>query len=328
VRIAVEQRSRYLEDLLLAYTDAELLDPKQVDAWPTQWAPAHYFRPLNSQALYAAPQWLMGLKIFAHRILEDRLDLIPAGSGPPIVRTIGGGKYEHQPLQPWTAGVHEQRFTTVPGRDQVLWLDWGGTPGDTVRHVSIRSSRAGSPPWLSRVVDGNGLQAILLQGRDVDGDQALLSVASSAPVPGRPLFQVVDASQPQRFTFDKDRRVSLNRLLPGFDDKQLDDAPCSWTAGRWKTFRAPALHSDAGGGWSVCFRGSINSPAPLQLRIRRRDGTESVREMTAADGACPIEMEGGETLDVRLESSQAPPRGQWLVEHVSFEYRPSGVRGR
>jgi hypothetical protein len=139
-------------------------------------------------------------------------------------------------------------------------------------------------------VGGNGLQAILLQGRDVDGEQALLSVASSVPVPGRPLFQLVGASQPQRFTFDKDRRVSLNRLLSGLDGKLIDDAPCTWAAGRWKTFRAPALHSDAGGGWSVCFRGSINSPDPLQLRIRRRDGRESVREVTAVGGACPIEM--------------------------------------
>jgi hypothetical protein len=153
----------------------------------------------------------MWLKIFAHRIIEDRMDLLPASSGPPAIRTIGAGRYEQHTLRPWTAGSHSQSFTAEPGRDQVLWLDWGAAPGDAVRTVSIGSARAGTSPWLSRVVGGSGLQAILLPGRDVDADQALLSVASSTPMPGRPLFQVVDASQPQPFTFDKDRRVSLNR---------------------------------------------------------------------------------------------------------------------
>ena len=79
VRIAVEQRARYLEDMLMSYTDAELLDPKQMEAWPAGWAPAHYFKPLNHKALWATPQWLMYLKVFADRILEHRADLLPVG---------------------------------------------------------------------------------------------------------------------------------------------------------------------------------------------------------------------------------------------------------
>jgi hypothetical protein len=268
------------------------------------------------------------LKIFAHRILEDRMDLLPAGSGPPAVRTIGRGRYEQKVLRPWTAGTHEQDFTAEPGRDKVVWLDWGATPGDAVRTVSLRGERAGSTPWFTRAVGGGGLQAILLPGRTLDEDQALLSVASSAPAPARPVFQVVDASQPQSFTFDKDRRVSLNRLLSGLDEKVIDDTPCSWRAGQWREFRAPVLHSDVGGGWLVCFHGSMDSPNPLRLRIRRRDGGETVRELTQAQEACPIEMEGGEVVNLGLESPQVARRGRWLVERVSFEYHPAGARSK
>lgn len=322
VRVAVEQRTRYLEDLLLAYTDAELLDPKQIDAWPARWAPAHYFRPLNGRALYAAPQWLMWLKIFAHRILEDRLDLFPAASGSAAVRTIGAGRYEQYLLRPWAAGSQEQMFTLEPGRDQVVWLDWGATPESVVRTVSIRNAQTGAP-WFSRVMEGNGLQAIRLPGSVVDGGQGALSVVSSSPAPARPLFSVVDASRPQEFTFDKDRRVSLNRLLVVTSDNLIEDVLVLLAVGQSRQFRAPALYSDASGGWSVCFRGTINPPQALRLRIRRRDGKESVHAVTADGEACSIEMEGGETVDVILESSQVPPQGQWLAIRVSFGYRPT-----
>lgn len=322
VRVAVEQRTRYLEDLLLAYTDAELLDPKQIDAWPARWAPAHYFRPLNGRALYAAPQWLMWLKILAHRILEDRLDLLPVDSASSAVHTIGAGRYERYLLRPWAAGSHEQVFSLEPGRGGVLWLDWGATPDSATRTVSIRNAQTGAR-WFARALAGSGLQAIRLPGGVVDGGAGTLSVESSSPLPARPLFSVVGASGPQEFAIDKDRRVSLNRLLAVTPESLIENVTAQWAVGQSRRFQAPALHSDAGGGWSVCFRGTIEAPQALQLRIRRRDGKESVRAVTADGEACSIEMEGGETVDLTLESPRIPPQGEWLAKQVSFGYQPA-----
>lgn len=326
VRIAVEQRCRYLEDLLLSYTDADLLDPKQVNKWPAKWEPAYYFEPLNRSALYATPQWLMYLTLYAHRILENRMDLLPCGSGAPVIRTFGKGAYSQNMLRRWSAGTHQQSFASLPGRDQVLWLDWGACRDESPRTVTIGNALTGET-WFTHAMQSNGLQAVFLPGQAVNGPAGLLTTVSSNPAPARPLFAVVDAAHAQPFNFGPERRVSLNRLLLGLDDKCMEEYPFWVKAGRPRVFRAPVAYSEAGGEWRVSFFGTAESRKALYLRCRHRDGEATVLDLTAAKGECSIDLASGETVELSLESEQAPARGSWFVERLSMEYRPARKQG-
>lgn len=326
VRIAVEQRCRYLEDMLLSYTDAELLNPKQVGEWTAPWAPAHYFQPLNRAAKYATPQWLMWLKIYAHRILSDRMDLLPVGADLPVIHTIGQGEYEQYRLQPWTAGRHQQDLALEPGRDQVLWLDWGACPTAIVRTVTIQEAQTGTT-LFSQSMTGNGLQAIFLSAQVCTAAHGLLTVESSSPAPAQPVIRVASPTVPQYFDFGPDRRISVNRLLSVLDDNYIEVYPFALRVGCWQELRGPVMHGNAGGTWRIRFIGRKKVLDPLCLRCRRQDGTETVQSVTATNQQCFIEMGSGETVSFVVEFPQIPARHEWPVAGLSLEYRPADTHG-
>ncbi len=312
IRIAVEQRCRYLEDMILSYTDAAVMDPKKMSDWPKDWNKIHYFRPLNSAAHYATPQWLMWLKIYAHRIMADRADLAAVEGGVP---RIGKGEYAQYLLTPWRSGIHTQRFE-VPEGDAVIWFDWGSCDASVERRVVVQSM-PDRKVLKALGAAGNGLQALFLPqsgARNVE-----LIVSSEAPLPSSPVIRVTRADEIEVFRYGVDRLISLNRMVLELDDAGQEEYSLTMRPGRKFRFRAPALLADDGC-WAVTFSGRIEGDGSISLICTKPDGTSMVREVASRNGVCSIRVQGGETVELALVSSVHPSRGFWLVESIGFEY--------
>lgn len=327
VRIAVEQRARYLEDMLLSYTDVELLDPKQMEAWPADWAPAHYFKPLNHKALWATQQWLMYLKVFADRILEYRVDLLPAGEGEEGVHLIGAGQYAQYRVAPWQAGRHEQALEFVPYADQTLWLDFGGSDPEMKKDVRVTDADTGAV-WSDHQMNGGGLQAIFLAGEQVRGENAVLSVHGEGPLPSKPLVAVACAEEMASFDLGRRRRLSLNSVFP---ERAPDDAenncPVISTDGDL-ALKFPPVWADVPVGWEMVLSGKF-PPGPWINGRRNPGGSGSgwPCELDAGSGQLRCEGSGGGSIWMRLVADETHV---WpiYVDLTSVEFRARRQVGR
>ena len=327
VRIAVEQRARYLEDMLMSYTDAELLDPKQMEAWPAGWAPAHYFKPLNHKALWATPQWLMYLKVFADRILEHRADLLPVGEGEDGIRLIGAGRYAQHRLAPWRAGRREQFVALVPGVDQILWLDFGGSDPALRKNIQIQDAGSGEV-WSCHELDGNGLQALFLSGAGVLGEKALLSADGDGPFPSRPVVAAVRGDEPVTFDLGRDRRLSSNFLFP--ERKPDDERPSCpfFSTARDLPLKLPPVLADVPIRLEMVLNGKIPAGGAVwRLPVLAGDPEETPCDVDAGAGRIRCEGAGGESILLRLVAAE---RGGAPVhmELTSVEFRARRQVGR
>lgn len=208
IRFAVEQRCRYLEDLLMAYTDVDLLDPKQIDSWPEGWSPAYYFHPLNRAAEYATPQWLMYLQVYADKLLSDRLNLARLDIGP---MSIGSGHYQGFRVDPWRAGVSSQLIEGVSLHDPI-WLNWGRGQQEIRKQVAVVDGDSGQALAEVNTV-GVGLQAVAIPSGIKSVSNVLVQVYSSAPVPSLP---VVDVLEGQWFPLGSRRYLAVNLCWPEY----------------------------------------------------------------------------------------------------------------
>lgn len=261
VRIAVEQRARYLEDMLLSYTDVEVLDPKEIADWPRDWEPAHYFRSLNRRALWATPQWLMYVKVYAHRLIEHRLDLIPVGDGEDPTPAIGAGRYARYRISRWRPGRHAQSFGVVPGIDHTLWLDFGASEDAAGTMVQVLDATTGEP-WSRHETDAVGLLAVVLEGGLVRGTNAMLAVDAKSALPSQPMVVLSRGDDPAVFDLGRERRLSTNGWFP---DRSRGDTeplcPVIGTTGDLSLWTPKAL---AAGPlrWHVTLRGDFAALGP------------------------------------------------------------------
>lgn len=310
VRIAVEQRCRYLEDLLRSYTDAELLDPKDRAGWPADWAPAHYFKPLNRAAEYAAPQWLMYLKVYAHRIMAHHANVTPE-EGDTLPPLLGEGRFQHYLVTPWQPGAYEQSFALQPGEDHVLWLDWGAADPGATKCITVADAGTGQA-WFRRDVNGAGLQAILLPGDRITGVQGLLTVESTNPIPAQPLQFVTPAAQAAPFDLGTDRLLSLNGLFPDLGADTIEERTTRMSAGFPIAFAAPVLHADVPALWRVAFQHNNRNILPLYMLCLRAYAGPAIRTLPQGPNTWGILLQGGERMTVRLATAQYPPPTDWM----------------
>ena len=327
VHIAVEQRARYLEDMLMSYTDAALLDPKQMEDWPADWGVAHYFDPVNSRALWSTQQWLMHLKVFADRLIEHRADLLPVGVGEADLHQIGAGRYAQYRIVPWQAGRHEQAVALVPGVDQVLWLDFGGSDPALRKEVRIQDAASGEV-WSRHELAGNGLQALFLSGEAVRSEAALLSVQGEGPFPSRPIVAVARGDEPVAFDLGRDRRISSNFLFP--ERKPDDEKPfCPFfSAARDLPLKLPPVHADVSVGWDMALAGKIPAGAAVwRLPAGAGDPAESPCEVDSAAGRIRCAGAGGETIRLRLVAAE-PGGAPIHLDLTSVEFRARRQVGR
>lgn len=327
VRIAVEQRTRYLEDMLLAYTDAELLDPKQMDRWPSDWAPAHYFKPLNHKALWATPQWLMYLNVFADRLIEHRLDLLPVAEGEEGVRLIGAGRYAQYRITPWQTGGHEQPLELNPGDDHTLWLDVGGSDPEMKKDIRVRDAATGEV-WSQRQMEGCGLQAVFLAGEQVRSGKAVLSVLGKGSLPSRPLVAVARAEERVGFDLGQDRRLSINSVFP---ERTLEDANiyCPvFSSARDLSLKMPPVFSDIPIRWEMVLHGTIPAGGTVwRVPVLAGDQAESPCEVDSGAGQIRCEGEGGGSILLRLVAAE--PGGEPIhMDLTSIEFRARRQVGR
>jgi hypothetical protein len=261
VRVAVEQRARYLEDVLLSYTDVDVLDPKELDRWPRDWAPAHYFRPLNRRAQWATPQWLMYLKVHAHRIIEHRLDLISVGGGEGATHSIGAGRYAQYRIAHWLPGRHEQRFDVVPGVDHTLWLDFGASDNAAPATVQVVDAITGET-WSRHETGGAGLRAVFLAGAQVRGTNAILVVEAESALPSAPMVALSHGSEPAVFDLGRDRRLSTNLWFPQRDPGDTEPFCPVLRSARDLSVRTPKALAEGLLRWHVTLRGDFAQLGP------------------------------------------------------------------
>ena len=87
--------------------------------------------------------------------------------------------------------------------------------------------------------------------------------------------------------------------------------------GRTERFAAPMLYGSSGGHWRVSLFGRVEGGAPLYLRSID-DGAGTVRDIALDSGASSFCVKGGESIDLRMESSVSPGYGKWAIEGVTF----------
>lgn len=261
IRIAVEQRARYLEDMLLSYTDADLLDPKRIDQWPGDWEVAHYFWPLNRQALWATPQWLMYLEVFAHRLMEHRMNLELVGGVETVIHRIGGGEYAPHRLSPWRIGPHKQLLDVVLREDHVIWLDWGASDPILDKEIVLREPDT-DKELLRLNAEGNGLQALFLPAEIVSATPIKLEVHAPGPLPARPVIAAIQATEAQIFFLGSDRRLSTNLLFPEMSPRNTEPGFQMLSLRGSLAFKAPRLLSTVPVLLEVVPQGRFNDLCP------------------------------------------------------------------
>ncbi len=328
VRIATEQRTRYLEDMILSYTDAELLDPKQMDEWPPEVLPVHYFRPLNRKALWATPQWLMYLKVFAHRIIEDRMDLRPAGSGASPHYAIGAGRYTRYVAVPWSRGPHEQEVEVASGRDQILWLDWGRSDSEITKDLCLSDAATGEI-WIRHAVTGNGIQALFLPAETASGSKARLTVKADAPIPSRPVFAISAADQPFDFDLGKERRISANGFLSDRSRDDMEMSPPTVSTVAELRLTPPRLLADIPLEWDVVLRGSFfKNWHGLEFRGAPKNGRPFTFDLSSRPVPIRFTLGASETVDLRLTSMESPPSQIYIfIDSIGWGVRQPSSTG-
>lgn len=298
IRVAVEQRTRYLEDMLLSYTDADILDPKSMNDWPPDCYPAYYYWPLNGKAIWATPQWLMHLKVYAHRIIEYRKDLIPTGEGQEHMFRIGAGNYAEYRIAPWESGTHEQPLELVSNVDHTIWLDFGGSDTGMVKDIRISAADDGRVFFHETTV-GSGFQALFLPGRAVQCERAVLSVDGSGPLPSRPVVAVARGAEPARFDLGRDRRLSINHLFPDRDPDNVNVACPVLRSARALQMRWPQIIADVPVHWNVRLFGDFRA-AGSEWRVRAVDEHARDRVLEREDGTDALALEGLNNYPISL----------------------------
>lgn len=306
VQIAVEQRCRYLEDLLLSYTDANLLDPKAIDSWSSDVYPAHYFKPLNRAALYATPQWLMYLQVFAHRSIADIMNVLPVADDQPMVHEIGTGLYEQMRITPWKSGTHRQSISLPEGNYHVLWFDWGRSDPDAVKQLEVIHA-SGETVLSSWTMSGRGIQAVCLEGLLSTNQSITLQITSDKPIPSRPLVAVTTGEEFYRFDLGRDRPLSANAFWGGQKRDSVELHPPSLQVGAKRQLLLPALTGCEGRAWEIEIH--LNEPrAGEAIRVYSKNGNEYIlRDTVLSDGtSIRLHATGDEQLFLDVVQTKNP----------------------
>jgi hypothetical protein len=325
-RIAVEQRSRYLEDLLMSYTDVEFADPKGVARWPASYFPVHYFHPMNRGALYATLQWMDGRQVYADRLMEYRVDLLPVDEDAEGSARVGAGRFKPYVVHPREAGLHMQEFAVTAAVDSVVWIDLGNSEAGVPKRLTI-SDAVSAEPWVQHSIEGNGLQAIFLPGNRVAGTRAVLRLDSEAATPARPVVTAAPAEQVVFFALGDERRLSLGCLFP--DEGATPERMLSpLRSDRDRRFRAPLLHSDEPVVWRVAFELGIDRGGSVAVGATFDDGRCVVRDAQSGTNTAPILMRPGEPCRMRLvRPDPASPRIASPLFRVGFAVRKGDDAG-
>ena len=322
VAVAVEQRTRYLEDMILAYTDAELLDPKLIDQWSGDVIPAHYFKPLNREALYATPQWLMYLKVYAHRIIADRMNLVPAGLERPEIFNIGQGRYEHMLVYPWQSGTHEQIIELEPGTDHLVWMDWGSSGDGNVKTVEIVDP-AKDVIVQQWTVSGQNMQAFHLSAADSEPGRLKVRVTASGPLPARPVVAVTSGNKFFEMDLGRDRPLSANHFFNPQRRDYIETYTPALVSEKLQGLNLPVLHSRDGAGWRIILRTHQHDQnQPLSVR---KDGDEAGAWKKAFVARNLFAFDGNSEDSLILRLNVVDGRGQNLaVKSIGFRLRMPG----
>ncbi len=213
ITVAVEQRSRYLKDLLLSYTDVQLLDPKEIQTWPKNVLPSHYFQPMNDWAFYETPQWLMYKQVFAHCLIADEMNLLPLEDKAAEEHWVGRGKYRQMRITPWSTGPHSQSLDIKTGRDVVLWTDWGSAAADQAGLVALELADD-ETTFIQWNVPATGFQPVYADVTDDIPAEAVLRARADAPIPARPVVAMIGEGDSYVIRLARDRPLSANALFP------------------------------------------------------------------------------------------------------------------
>ena len=305
VRIVLEQRCRYLEDLLLGYTDAELMDPKAIDQWGDNWAPAHYFKPLDRGALYATPQWLEHLQVFAHRSIASRHNLLPVASEHDAASiSLGYGHFEQMELRPWTIGPHSFSFT-VPGQsDALLWLNMGvaeAAPRATVTLFSGDGAVA-----LEHDIAGSGFSLVHIPAGLLPSGTGRGRLSGKGPLPINPVADCRAFGDALFLDMGPERPLAANRLYPRLKPRSVDLFPLRLRHSHDQEFLAPDLYADATVRLYARFHYNTAQQKPFSVVCGRDDAAPLLRDIHPGVGTWNVPLPAEGALRMRLIRSSWP----------------------
>jgi hypothetical protein len=309
VRIALEQRCRYLEDVLLGYTDAELLNPKAIDQWGENggenWAPAHYFKPLDRGALYATPQWLEHLQVFAHRSIASRHNLLPVAPEDDATNiALGDGHFEQMEIRPWTIGPHAFAFAVPGAGDALLWLDLGvakDAPPATVTLFAQDGSVA-----LEHDIAGSGFSLVHIPAGRFSSGTVRGRLAGKGPLPINPVVDCRAFGDALFLDMGPERPLAANRLFPSLKPRSVSLFPLRLTYIHDKEFLAPDIYADPSVRLYARFHCNAAQRQPFAVVCTRDNAAPLLRDIHPGVGTWNVPLPAEGTLRMRLMQAAWP----------------------
>ena len=305
VRIVLEQRCRYLEDVLLGYTDAELMDPKAIDQWGENWAPAHYFKPLDRGALYATPQWLEHLQVFAHRSIASRHDLLPLATEHDAASiALGHGHFEQMEVRPWTIGPHLFSFSVPPEGDALLWVDLGvaeAAPSATVTLFSEDGAVA-----LEHDIAGSGFSLVHIPAGLLPAGTGRGRLSGKGRLPINPVVDCRAFGDALFLDMGPERPLAANRLYPRLNSRAVDLFPLGLKYMHDLEFLPPDLYADPMVRLYARFHYNTAQQKPFSVLCSSDNAAPLLRDIHAGVGTWNVRLPAEGALRMRLVRSSWP----------------------
>ncbi|MFT5474412.1 MAG: hypothetical protein ACI856_002753, partial [Kiritimatiellia bacterium] len=312
VRIVLEQRCRYLEDVLLGYTDAELMDPKAIDQWGENWAPAHYFKPLDRGALYATPQWLEHLQVFAHRSIASRHNLLPVSAGQGTSNIVlGRGHFEQMDVRPWRLGPHLFSFAMPSEGDAVLWVDLGCSPEPVSATLELLLENG--TVALEQQVFGPGFSVIHIPAGLLPPGSARGRLSGEEPLPSNPVVDCLALGEGLFLDMGRERPLSANLLFPSLKPQSVRLYPVRVKYMHGLKVVAPTFHAEASITLHARFHYNNTHEEPLWVMCDRDNDDVLLRDIHSGVGSWSVPIPSGDLLRLQLVRPTWPGRVPHLV---------------
>ncbi len=303
VRIALEQRCRYLEDLLLGYTDARIMDPKTLSAWESPWAPVNYFKPLDRAALYATPQWLPDLRLFAHRILAFENDLVVSDNHRESTFALGDGHFEWMEMRPRSSGSRTVAFN-LPEGGAVLWLDFGYTEDPQTVLIELRSRENGAA--LDQSVRANGLVALHIPENTLLPGPIMGELSGAGPLPANPVVGCFGLGDALFLDMGAERPMSVNLMFPRLAPHTITLFPVGLKMQHDLVFLPPVLYGNQGAQLHARFHYNSVHDSPHLVMCRGDTGTPISRDIQPGLGYWRVPLPTAGALQMQLVQSRWP----------------------
>jgi hypothetical protein len=207
--VIADPRCRTLQEAVWTLTPYALVsDPAMAKRQIRRWGGGLFVEARNG-ACYASREVVSYKGVEMRRVVEHYGDLSEPGCAPASDWDfrLGEGAFRIFRVTPYSSNTVEQVIALKPGRDTILWLDFGDAKYRGHERVELLDKQ-GAPLAQWSLARNGGLQPLYLP-RDVLRRDAVLRITADYPIPLKPAFAAVRAGTFRYFQLGVERRISV-----------------------------------------------------------------------------------------------------------------------